>query len=285
MDHERRNYIVVGVFVLGMLAALLLWIALLSGRTGATDDYHVVYANVGGLKKGVQVFYEGYPVGLIEGISPVQEAGRQLFRVDVSVRRDWRIPEDSSAAIQASGILAAVVIDIRGGKSQLALEPGSRIQSVEATNLMATFSSVADQVPQVVETIASVADEMNATLARVNDVLSPGNTQRIERILSNLDSASSSIASLTRDLRGTRARLDEILVAVNGLVRENRDDLSASLSGMREILESMANHIDSINYNLEATTRNMNEFTRQIRDNPGLLLRGRSTESTAASAK
>jgi phospholipid/cholesterol/gamma-HCH transport system substrate-binding protein len=33
---------------------------------------------------------------------------------------------------------------------------------------------------------------------------------------------------------------------------------------------------DAIAHNLEATTRNMNEFSQQIRENPGLIIRGRS---------
>ena len=50
MRDSRRNYLVTGIFVLGMLVALLAWIALLSGRTGATDPYFVRFANVMGLQ-------------------------------------------------------------------------------------------------------------------------------------------------------------------------------------------------------------------------------------------
>ncbi len=37
MREDTRNYVIVGTFVLAMLVALIVWIALLSGRTGATD--------------------------------------------------------------------------------------------------------------------------------------------------------------------------------------------------------------------------------------------------------
>ena len=52
---DRRNYVVVGGFVLAMAAALTLWITLLTGRTGPTDDYTVVYENVNGLKAGTRI--------------------------------------------------------------------------------------------------------------------------------------------------------------------------------------------------------------------------------------
>jgi len=36
----------------------------------------------------------------------------------------------------------------------------------------------------------------------------------------------------------------------------------------------VSRNIDSITYNLEGTSRNMSEFSREIRENPGLLLGG-----------
>ena len=132
MRDDKRNYIVVGAFVIMMLVALILWIALLSGRTGATDDYYIVYDNVMGLKTGVEILYEGFPVGHIEGISPGEREGRRSYRVDVSVKRDWPIPEDSVAEITAPGLLSAYVIDIQAGESRTLLEPGSEIEGREA---------------------------------------------------------------------------------------------------------------------------------------------------------
>ena len=64
MREERRNYLVVGVFVLAVLAGLLVWLAVLSGRTGATDSFYVVYDNVMGVASGTQVLYEGFAIGI-----------------------------------------------------------------------------------------------------------------------------------------------------------------------------------------------------------------------------
>ncbi len=105
MRDDTRNYIVVGTFVLAMGVALILWIALLSGGTGATDSYSMRYANVTGLDEGTQILYEGYPVGLIEQVSRVSDERDPHFRVDVAIQRGWRIPDDSVAEIKASGLL------------------------------------------------------------------------------------------------------------------------------------------------------------------------------------
>ena len=48
----------------------------------------------------------------------------------------------------------------------------------------------------------------------------------------------------------------------------------------RERLEALSRHTEAIATNLEATTRNMDEFSQQIREDPAVLLRGRE-KSTA----
>ena len=44
---------------------------------------------------------------------------------------------------------------------------------------------------------------------------------------------------------------------------------------LQHSMDSVARHIDAINTNLEATTRNMTEFTRQLREDPSVVIRGR----------
>ena len=57
MKSDRINYIIVGGFVILMLAGIVTSVAMLSGRTGATDTYYTSYEDVTGLKFGSQVLY------------------------------------------------------------------------------------------------------------------------------------------------------------------------------------------------------------------------------------
>ena len=66
------------------------------------------------------------------------------------------------------------------------------------------------------------------------------------------------------------------LSSVQALMAEQQVDLlflpiSADL---RYLTDSVSRHIDAINRNLEGAARNLYEFSRQIRQNPGLLLGG-----------
>jgi phospholipid/cholesterol/gamma-HCH transport system substrate-binding protein len=296
MRDDKRNYIVVGAFVITMLAALILWIAVLSGRTGATDGYYIVYGNVLGLKTGGEILYEGFPVGHIEDISPVEREGRLSYRLDVSVKRDWPIPEDSVADVTAAGLLSAYVIDIQAGESQTLLEPGSEIEGQEAQAMLSAVNAVADEVLKVIEEsvrpmLASFAEgapgivdnvdqftaELNQTVDQINAILSPVNVERVGQILQNLDSATGEFATLIEGLGETRQLVGGLITKLDALLEEDQGELSVAIRDLRHTLAAISRRIDSITSDLESTTRNLNEFSRQLRENPGVLVRGRET--------
>jgi len=300
MRDDQRNYAIVGAFVIAMTAGLVVWIAILAGRTGATDDYHLHFANVMGLSDGTQVFYEGYPIGMIEEIRPTFREGRPVFRLDVSVQRGWRIPEDSVATITASGLLSAVVVNVRAGASETPLEPGSEISSVEASDLFAAMSSVAEDVgelievslkpmlaalgeggPEIIADLEAFTAKLNETMARMDGFLSEDNARRVEDTLENLESTSVSFAAVSGELEQTRMRVDELLDAVNGMVEENRRPVGQAALDLHYSLEAVSQRIEAIAYHLEVTTRNMNEFSRQIRENPSVIIRGRASGDEA----
>ena len=303
MREAQRNYVAVGIFVVAMVVGLVVWIAALSGRTGATDPYSIRYDNVMGLAEGTQVLYEGYPVGIIDAIRRRTDTGEPHFRVDVSVERGWRIPEDSVAEITASGLLSAVVIDIHEGASPTALEPGAEIPSVESANVFSAIASVAAQLgdlsenglrplldslgegtPAILENLESFTTALNETVSKINDILRPANTARIERILRNLEVTSDRVATLTDGLTETRSELHDVVGTMNRLLDEHEDDLGHAMVDLHDSLEAVAVRIDAISHNLEATTRNMNEFSSQIRANPGLILRGRELPDDVTAA-
>ena len=71
MKTGKFSYVVVGCFVLAAIAGMVAAVALLTGRTGATDDYHIVYNNVAGAEFGTRVVFEGFPIGQVEKITPM----------------------------------------------------------------------------------------------------------------------------------------------------------------------------------------------------------------------
>lgn len=303
MRDDRRSYVAVGAFVVAMLAALVVWLAALSGRGFAAHSYFVVYDNVLGLAEGTQVLYEGFPVGQITGIEPILREGKRAFRVELGIRRDWKLPEDSLATVAAPGLLSAVVIDIEGGISPTALAPGAEVRGVPAASVFTAVSDVAGQLtdlsvnslkplleslgkgmPEIIANVETFTSALNVTLERIDALLSPHNIGRIDRILVNLETTSSSFAAVSGDLERTRAEIDQLLSTVDRLLDRNQGEIGHAITDLHDSLEAVARHIDAISHNLEQSTRNLSEFSRQIRENPGLLVRGREAAPETAGA-
>jgi phospholipid/cholesterol/gamma-HCH transport system substrate-binding protein len=308
MKGSRLNYFAVGLFVIAAVVGLVVSVAVLSGRTGATEGYYAVYRNVTGVKFGTQVMYEGYPVGQVETVTPIPEAGGMSFRVNFAVRQGWRIPEDSIATIAAPGLLSAITISIQAGKSANALKPGGQVKSQEAANIFAMVSSVAGdlgvlaeqnvkpllanlnqiaaeilaildkdgknlvrnaaamvedinaRIPVIAGNVQEFAERMRKNSEEISELLSPENREKLDRTIANLDQATQN--------------LEQLAAISRGVIADNRGDI-------RYVVESMTRHVETINQNLEGASRNMLEFTRQIRQNPGLLMGGTPPKDTA----
>ncbi len=320
MKSTRINYLVVGTFVLATIAGLVIAVSLLTGRTGATDRYYTVFRNVTGIDFGTRVLYEGFPIGQVENVHPFDEDGQLKFKVDISVSEGWAIPDDSNAQIAASGLLAAVTIGINAGRSKTSLQPGSRIPSTEAANVIDAMSSLAidfsrlaeedirpllrnlnrsagtvadlldeggvamvddlrnvitdvgDRVPAIFAEIDAITGKLNQSADRISQVLNEQNIQEVETIIADLGTASRNMATLTREIGETREAMDKLLIDIDAVVIDNRPDVDRSINSLRHSAESVARHIDAINENLEGAARNLFEFSRQIRQNPSLLL-------------
>jgi phospholipid/cholesterol/gamma-HCH transport system substrate-binding protein len=336
MTNHRINYAVVGIFVIAALVSLVAAVAVLTGQTGSTTTYFTTYKNVGGLKFGTQVLYEGYPVGQVEEIAPEEFKGSTRFRIRMAIAEGWRIPADSIAEVSASGLLAAVTINIREGLSAEALAPGSEILPGRPTDIFATLSSVAEEfgdlsensvkpllanldrqvssfgrvfeeeLPAVIDNMKGltieVADRAPLILANledfterlhdisrevdngVRDVMSARNMDSINTALANFDRSARNVAAFTGRIEETRRQIDDILNRVDGLVANNEEDLTKTVEETRFVMQAISRHVDAISYNLEGTSRNMLEFSRQIRQNPGLLLGGSAPNDSGATS-
>lgn len=333
MRTSKINYFIVGMFVITMIVALVISVALLTGRTGATDGYHAYYSNVTGVKFGTQVVYEGYPIGQVIEVTPEEQNGRMRFRVEFDVVEGWRIPDDSIVAIAAPGLLAAVTLAVEAGTSTTALEPGAEVKAQERSDMFAAVADVAGdfgdlsnnylkpllrnvdstvtqiseflavggegrliaadardtmsmartimaelqgRIPTIAGRLESILTDVNVTSRRLNEILTPANQQKILGMIDNLNAA-------TEKFDTVLITMNSILTDIDDLVLDAEGDVAVTMKESRYIVESIARNIDAINQNMDGAARNLYEFSRQIRQNPGLLLGGTSPEDKGAS--
>ena len=123
---------------------------------------------------------------------------------------------------------------------------------------------------------ANVATMSQTMDERVREILTPETTKKMQNALDNVALAANNIAGLSSDLHSTRRRLDRLLTGLNAIAEENRPELRETVTDLRYTFRVLSQRVDAITYNLEGASRNLSEFSRTIRQNPAVLLRGTS---------
>lgn len=317
MTSTRLNLALVGGFVLAGILSLVVVLALLAGRGGKTDEYYTVYANVAGLRFGSQVMFEGYPVGQVENIEPIQDERRTTFRVDLSITEGWRIPVDSIARPVSPGVLAPQTISIVAGHSTQTLKPGDMIQPAGGVDLLSSISSAAGNFDQITDTgLLPLLENLNQQVSTLGEILEKdlrpmardlnaivqataqhwpniarqadqataelaGASQRINRFVSpeRIASVDRMIDNVARTAESLRSASDKVDV----LVKTGSGDLLVGLQDFRYLMSTLARYSEPIGTNADLSMRNFREFSSELRQNPSVLLRGKdeTPDSTA----
>jgi phospholipid/cholesterol/gamma-HCH transport system substrate-binding protein len=300
VKRDSVNYVLVGAVVAAAFVVLLVALAMITGRSGVSTEYFTHYSNVTGLRYGAPVFYEGYRIGQVGAITPERDAGsagerHTRYKIALSVRRDWPIPNDSLAHLTSTGLLADVAIGISEGKSKDAAAPGSELKGVENADIFTAVNELAGQLTELtrdqiapliknlsqhVDSIASVIDKntpelveqsktllhrLNAASDSINDVLRPENRAAIAATLGNA-------RMLSHDLLATQNQLRDSLEQLDSMLRENRPGVRDAVSDLRATLSALSARIDSITQHLAIASRNFDEFSHEIRKHPNALL-------------
>ena len=294
MKRDNINYVLVGSAVVIAFGVLIAGLLAITGRGGSATEYHVYYDNITGVSFGAPVFYEGFRIGQVTGIAPERGASTR-YRVELGVRSDWPIPDDSVAQLQSSGLLADVRIGIKEGSSTTMLVPGAEIRGLAGGDVFAAVNDLAaelnlltrDRIRPLVEKLTTRVDSISGTLDENAPALMSDARALLERLNRAADGLNSlvdapnrdAIASSLRDiktvaaeLKTTQAHTNTLLTSLNDAVNENRPDLRQAVVDMERSVGAIAQRIDSIAHHLESSSRNLDEFSREIRRNPNRLL-------------
>ena len=134
MQSKRATEISTGLFVLLGFAALFFLVTQITNRELSTNgqSYTVEahFENIGSLKVGAPVSMAGVTVGRVESISFDQNIYKAVVRLRINSHFN-RIPQDSDAAVQTSGLLGGQYIGITAGGADEFLKNGDRIELVQ----------------------------------------------------------------------------------------------------------------------------------------------------------
>ncbi|MGE0384249.1 MAG: MlaD family protein [Gammaproteobacteria bacterium] len=156
-------------------------------------------------------------------------------------------------------------------------ELASEYKGLSAEELRPLVRSLKTKVddPELFGDVKDMAARLNDSSRRLQNMLSDENQAHFSAILRHVDDSSADLRELLKGIEQTRTELNSVLKNLDQMTSENKAPLAASVKDLRATMREVSSHIDNIIYHLEGSAQNMHEFTRQIRENPSLLIGGK----------
>lgn len=298
-----------GIFIVVFSVLMIIFLILVAGSKimEKRDIYYIRYENtsVSGLQIGGPVKYRGISIGRVDDITIDTENVTNII-VTVSVKAGTPIKEDMRASLIPIGITGLLQVEITGGSKEAKfLKPKSYINAGVSTfdSISGKAEILTQKMELLLNNLAKITNEENrekikSILSNVDTIIEE-NQKTVTTFVANLDSISGDIVKISRDTKEAVDKLNSILRSgkVEDIIESTerissdiaRTDITQLLSDFNETIKQLdvtlsridATHLESrqdILDTIEAlkeTIEYLNDFSRQISDDPSLLIRSR----------
>lgn len=225
----------IGVFAVIVLVVSFFLINYLRGEDIFNNEIELVsrYDNVEGLVPSAPVFIKGYKAGKVTEVR--YDSQREDFEVTCSIRKEFRIPEDSRMTIYSVDIMGGKGVRIDLGHSQVAaVDGGSLAPSFEA----GLMDGLASGVEPLLAKVNATMDSLAVTVSGVNRLLCSENTDNISRTIAHLEKTMASANSIASEINGKSEELDDFI--------ENLGMISSHFASVSEKLDTTMNDVGAV---------------------------------------
>ena len=239
-----------------------------------TNSYYGVYTNLHGLEEQASVFILGHKVGQVDRLH-YDFTKDSAFTVDISIRKDIVLPEGTSLALRADGLLGGMALELlfpedatEKLQQQALIAHGATLPTVYLPGIVENLQNeliakIANAVEQVDTLVAQLngqleGDHLKSTLANVDRISGDltdvsGDLRRIMNtqvpgIVNNADTAIANLNTViadikAADLKATVARVDTAIGGVNAVIA----DVRAQKGTLGQLIynKSLYNHVDA----------------------------------------
>jgi phospholipid/cholesterol/gamma-HCH transport system substrate-binding protein len=240
---------------------------------------------------------------------------KPCFRAALRIQGGWPIGEGSRAQLGSSGLLQGKVIKLLAGPGAGRLADGAVVPSVASEpDLGRQLSALTDSIQSIIdETIAPALASLEHQIRTIEGLLGTageesenkdrlaGAFENLQRLTGDLERAVDpeqianilgSVEQLSVNLSRVSAELSERTGAVeravnqyNALAADIRavlertsPPLERSLDDTQYLLQELSAALTPILSNVEEATRNLSALSRDLRDNPAVIIRGRKVK-------
>jgi phospholipid/cholesterol/gamma-HCH transport system substrate-binding protein len=290
----RASYILVGSFVLALVAGLLVftaWIAKV--QLDETRETYRIYftGSVTGLQQGSPVRYRGVPVGTVSDIR-LDPDNVTRVRVTIMVQNGTPVMSDSIASLEVQGITGGAYVQISGGTVG-----GKHLTATDADGVL-TIPSRPSSLTAVVDSAPQLVNRALEVITKLGEMLNGDNQKAVGDILANARTISAELARASASLEDTMVQarqtlrgfetvgpqLDRTLAQAHDTLA-TVDGTAKQLGGeTRELMRSLKRTSDTLNTLVAENREPVRDFTAtglyeltllitQLRDLSGQLSR------------
>ena len=236
-----RNF-TVGLFVTIAIAALVVFVIWLTGRSGAEEmsRYTLLFPrDVSGLAVGGPVKYMGMNVGSVVQMQLDRSEGVRV-RVDIDILTTTPVDQGTYASLALQGITGVAVVNLAseaGDYAPLPDPPRGQHPVIPVRDV--GFAALMASAPEIM-------NKLDRLLTHAGDLLGPENQAVVQSTLQNVNGITESLAAsrealgaLPGEISRTLAEIRGAVGEMQGLVSDARPDLTAALENVNRTSENL----------------------------------------------
>lgn len=237
MEPDAR-YTLVGSAILVLTAAVILAVVWLRGRGQQNlTRYYVIYFekhSLSGLQVDSYVTMRGIRVGTVKNLH-IQPDDIERVRVVVALAGGTPVKEDTRAVIQRNLLTGLASIDLVGGS-----QGAPPLETIEGREEHPVIPEGQPGLEELKQDLPELLRQTSAAIQDVRAFLSEENRENANRILANLEVATSNLTDTGRDMKKTMDALYTMANDVKAFVREVGPEVRGARSAFEQSARSLS---------------------------------------------
>ena len=272
--YSKVNYALVGLFVIGLIAAILwslIWLTL-GGETKFYDRYRVYFQeSVAGLNPKATVRYRGVQIGQVESIR-LDPTNPDRVDVVLDIERGTPIRRNTIATLSTRGLTGVASVELSGGGSQsLPLEK-------ELEQSLPVIQAGPSLVARLDDAFNNILTNVNTLSDRLERLLGDENQTALTQVLQHLSVITGAVADRSDSLRQTLANVETFTGALaqrSGQLGKALDQLTAGLEKSGDLGAQLRATLSDIRAGAQSVRRTADTFNQTSLDLSGIAKDGR----------
>ena len=249
----RANYLIIGVFVLGLVGLLLGFIYWMKNDASGPEgkNYYVIFdGSVQGLTEASPVLFNGIRFGAVRTLELIPEDTRKV-RALITVRSETPVRTNSRARITQQGLAGFMAMEITPGT------PDASFLEAKVNEKYPVIYGDPGGGGGLLGGMSDAAGQASALLVRLNDLVA-NNQDSLRRTITNVEAFTTVMAerkddaaAIIQDLRQLSERLNGIAVKIDsavdrvaGAAADNPDSVVSQVQQAATSFRQLAEKLD-----------------------------------------